>query len=256
VTAFDPLKPQHSLRLKVLACEIFYRELCACAARSTNIVDLQFLSQGLHDIPTEKMVARLQAEIDATDTERYSAILLGFALCNNGILGLGHPSLPLIVPRSHDCIALFLGSRAAYDAYFGANPGTYYKTSGWIERDHENLEDVASEGDSPFGALRTFEEYVEKYGEENAKYLMETLGGLHNYETMAYIDVPQLAPLPYAEDTRRQAEGTGLEFKNLKGDLDWFQRLTDGPWDDADFLVVEPGRRIAPAHDETIMRCE
>ncbi len=138
---FDPLNPQPPLRLKLFACEIFYRELCACVARSPHIIDLQFMTQGLHDLPSEKMADRLQAEIDQVDPERYAAVLLGFALCNNGIEGVGHASLPVIVPRSHDCIALFLGSRDEYNTYFYENPGTYYKTSGWIERDHVNLED-------------------------------------------------------------------------------------------------------------------
>ena len=253
---FDPLDPQRPLRLKLIACEIFYRELCACVASSPNIVDVQFLTQGLHDLKSEKMAARLQREIDAADPERYAAVLLGFALCNNGVVGLGHESLPLVVPRSHDCIALFLGSRAAYDERFGENPGTYYKTSGWIERDHETLEELDEADQSPFGALRTFEEYVEKYGEENARYLMETLGGLHNYSRMAYIDLPGLAPLPYAEETEELAQKTGLSYDLRKGDLGWLRRLTDGPWNEEDFLVVEPGQRIAASHDEAVMRAD
>lgn len=240
----------------MIACEIFHRELCACVARSRNIVDLTFLSQGLHDLKSENMAARVQAEIDKTPPERYAAVLLGFALCNNGIVGLRHDALPLVVPRSHDCIALFLGSRRAYDTTFSENPGTYYKTSGWFERDHENLEDETVDTQSPFGALRTFEQYVEKYGEENARYLTETLGGLQNYDRMAFIDLPDLAPLPYASETRKQAEKTGLRFVLEKGSLQWLQRLADGPWDDGDFLVLPPGRRIAPSHDETILKAE
>ena len=43
--------------------------------------------------------------------------------------------MPLVIPRAHDCIALFMGSRQRYREYFDAHPGTYYRTSGWIERD-------------------------------------------------------------------------------------------------------------------------
>ena len=249
-----PREPYKPLRLRLIACEIFYREICLCAAQSRNIIDLHFLTQGLHDLRSEKMAERLQQEITAVDPQRYAAVLLGFALCNNGIVGLGHPALPLVIPRSHDCIALFLGSRAAYDRYFGENPGTFYKTSGWIERDHENLEELPAESASPFGALRTFEQYVEKYGEENARYLMETLTGLHNYSRMTYVDVPGLCPLPYQEETVEAARKTGLSFDLRKGDLGWLRRLVDGPWDDSDFLVVPPGGRVAAAYDGTIMR--
>ncbi|MBN1867055.1 DUF1638 domain-containing protein [Candidatus Sumerlaeota bacterium] len=249
--------PAEPMRLKLIACEIFYRELCACVASSPNVVDAQFLTQGLHDLGGEKMVARLRTEIDAVDAKKYSAILLGFALCNNGIVGLSHPSLPLVVPRAHDCIALLMGSREAYDAAMREDPGTYYKTSGWIERDHENLEDVSADSQSPLAALRDFEALVAKYGEENARHIVETLGdGLKNYTRMAFIDLPGLAPLPYGEATKDHAEKCGLSFVRMPGDLGWLRRLTDGPWNDEDFLVVEPGRKIAPSHDERVIQVQ
>ena len=254
---FDPLRPESPLRLKLIACEIFYRELCLCVARSPHIVDITFLTQGLHDLRTEKMVERLQKEIDAASAERYDAVLLGFALCNNGIVGLGHAELPLIVPKSHDCIALFLGSRGEYDRVFGENPGTYFKTAGWIERDHENLEETCEEDQSPFGALRSFEEYAEKYGEENARYIMETMGGLHNYSRFMHIEMPGgLGPAKYADETRDLAEKAGFEFALQQGSIAWLRALTDGPWDDDRFLVVAPGRRIAASHDEGVLRSE
>ena len=256
-SAFNPLAPERPLRLRLIACEIFYREICACVAASPNIVDIQFLTQGLHDLKSEKMSARIQEEINAADPEKYAAVILGFALCNNGIIGLGHPTLPVIVPRSHDCIALFMGSHQAYQTYFDGNPGTYYKTAGWMERDHTNLEDTSDETQSPFGPLHTFQAFVERYGEENARYLMETLGtGLQNYSRMSFIDLPGLAPLPYADETRAMAEKLGLTFDQVKGDISWLRRLTDGPWEDEEFLVVPPGKRIAASHGADILRAE
>ena len=38
------------MRLKLIACKIFYRELCAVVARSIHQVDIEFLPKGLHDI--------------------------------------------------------------------------------------------------------------------------------------------------------------------------------------------------------------
>jgi hypothetical protein len=37
--------------LKIIACEIAFREICHVAARSPNLLDLDFLTQGLHDTP-------------------------------------------------------------------------------------------------------------------------------------------------------------------------------------------------------------
>ena len=47
------------LRLCCIACEISYRELCLLTARSRNIIDLDFLPKGLHDIETPDMLERI-----------------------------------------------------------------------------------------------------------------------------------------------------------------------------------------------------
>ena len=55
-------------------------------------------------------------------------------LCNNGVAGLRTKRVSLIVPRTHDCITLLLGSKERYREYFDAHPGTYFHFTGWIER--------------------------------------------------------------------------------------------------------------------------
>ena len=42
------------MRLKLIACEILHRELCAAVARSVNRVDIEFLPKGLHDAGQER----------------------------------------------------------------------------------------------------------------------------------------------------------------------------------------------------------
>ena len=85
-----------------------YRELCAAVARSANLVDIEFLPKGLHDIGQAGMSSRLAEVLSGVDESRYEAILLGYGLCSNGLVGLGHaPINSLVVPRAHDCITLF-----------------------------------------------------------------------------------------------------------------------------------------------------
>jgi len=101
--------------------------------RSTNKVDLEFLSQGLHDIGAAGMQQRMQDAIDAVSDE-YDAIALGYGLCNNGLMNVEARKLPLVIPLAHDCITPISGSRDNYLREFDKEPGTYFKTSGWIER--------------------------------------------------------------------------------------------------------------------------
>jgi hypothetical protein len=239
-------------RYKLIACEILYRELCYCVALSKNIVDLEFLPKGLHDLGEEKMRARLQQTIDGVDAARYQAILLGYALCNNGIRGLASP-LPLVIPRAHDCITLLLGSKERYQEVFHANPGTYFESTGWLERNEVAEGGIADQ----LGLRSSYEDYVRQYGEENAKYLMEVLGdGLRNYSAYAYIGSGIGDFRHYARLTEQDARTRGWSYSRLEGDLGLLRRLVDGRWDEADFLVVPPGKKPAPSHDAGVIRAE
>jgi hypothetical protein len=239
-------------RFKLIACEIMFREISYCASRSRNIVDVTFMTEGLHDMGERKMSTRLQEEIDRVDIAGYEAILLGYGLCNNGIRGV-HARLPLVVPRAHDCITLLMGSKEKYAAYFQANPGTYYKSPGWIEREgnsRQNADSIITQ----LGMSRSYEDYVAKYGEEKARYLMSVLGDwLKNYKKLAYIDTHTGDFQVYKEQTREEARRRGWEYEQIDGSLDLLQRLLDGDWDPAEFLIIPPDRTAAPTFDDGII---
>ncbi|NMA25360.1 MAG: hypothetical protein GX936_06815 [Clostridiales bacterium] len=38
---------KYKKRLKLIACEVLFREICHCAARCSNIVDITFVEKGL-----------------------------------------------------------------------------------------------------------------------------------------------------------------------------------------------------------------
>ncbi len=242
------------MQLKLVSCEIFYREMCAAVARSTNIVDIEFLPKGLHDIGQAGMLQRVQEAIDRVDASRYETILLGYGLCNNGIRGLAARTIPVVIPRAHDCIALFLGSRHRYDEYFHANPGVYFLTSGWIERGQDAGELRQVSIPHQMGMDLSFEEMVAKYGEDNARYLYEQLGDtLRNYTQYTYIEMGIEPDGRFEGKARRQAADRGWKFEKIPGDLSLLQRLLDGPWPDQDFLVLQPGQQVVVRYDDSVI---
>lgn len=241
-------------RFKVIACEILFREVCHCAAQSRQRVDPTFLPKGLHDIGAGPMSTRLQQAIDAVDASAYDAILLAYGLCNNGVCGLRAP-LPLVIPRAHDCITLLLGSRARYQDYFTCHPGTYYQSTGWIERaDAPNSQ--PNSVTAQLGISCNYQDYVAKYGEDNARYLMDMLGDwLKHYNRLAYIDTGFGDFEAYQAATRREAQERGWDYELLHGSTVLLQRLLDGDWDPADFLIAPPHTPIQAAYDDAIMCC-
>lgn len=252
---------ERGTRFRLIACEVSHRECCLAAAVSKNIIDLQFLSQGLHDLESRSMCAHVQEAIDDTRESRYKAILLGFGLCNCGLVGVRARGIPLVLPRAHDCITLFMGSKEVYQQHFNENKGTYFLTTGWVERDQDNLEDTMERDDNmlrKMGLDKTYEEYVATYGEEYARMIMATLTGMEHYQKMLHID---MGIAPEAEQrvighARAEAERRGWEHETLKGRMDLFMELVGGEWDEEKFLIVPPGQTIQQAYDERIVRAE
>ncbi|RPI23835.1 MAG: DUF1638 domain-containing protein [Acidobacteria bacterium] len=246
------------MKLKLISCEILYREMCALVARSQNQVDVEFLPKGLHDLGSSKMVEQLQRTVDAVDPSQYSAILLGYALCGTGLVGLKAPAIPLVLPRAHDCITLFLGSKERYLEYFHTNPGVYFRTTGWIERG-ENLVQLTGHVSihEQLGGNLGYDGLVAKYGEENARYIWDQLGDYTRYyQQLTFIETGVEPNASFEQSAREEANRRGWSFDKLTGNLSLLERLVEGQWDEADFLVVPPGSRIAARYDEKIIEAE
>lgn len=245
------------MRLKLISCEIFYREICAAISRSVNTVDVEFLPKGLHDIGTAAMRERLQGALDRVDGLRYDAILLAYGLCNNGTAALEARTVPIVLPRAHDCIAVFLGSRERYLAYFDSHPGVFFKTTGWIERgtDDGELSQISIQRRTGFDT--SYEELVSRYGKENADYLQEALSSyLKQYRRLTFIEMGIEPDDSFERQAREEAARRGWSFEKIPGDMSLIQRLVDGQWDERDFLILRPGQRVVARYDDGIIAGE
>jgi hypothetical protein len=230
------------VRLKLISCEVLYREMCAAVARSPHQVDLEFLPKGLHDLGGPAMRARLQEAADRVDATQYEAVLLGYALCGNGVAGLVSRTLPLVIPRAHDCIALLMGGRDRYRIYFENHPGVFFRSTGWLERG-QDLDQAAL--------------LIARYGEDNGRYLIEQFNGYQrNYRKLAYIATGLEPDGSFERQAREEAARRGWQFEIIRGDLRLFERLVAGDWDENDFLVVPPGWRVKPTYDGGIIEKE
>jgi hypothetical protein len=234
------------VRRKLIGCEVLCRELCHGLVRSPFVVDAEFLPKALHDAGGPAMRARLQELIDACDPAVYDAVLLGYALCGNGTAGLHARSIPLVIPRAHDCIALLIGSLSRYNDYFQSHPGAYYRSVGWLERG----EDLR-----PFtpGAAHTLQALIEKYGEDNGRYLFNELTSYQtHYTQLTYIRTGLEPDDRFERQAQAEAARRGWSYERIEGSTGIFERLLAGEWTDAEFLVVPPGKRVEARWDGSI----
>ncbi len=226
------------MRLQFVICKVIQREAYLCASRSPNTIDIVTMPQGLHNTP-EKLRSEVQRSLDTTADVQgrpYDAFLLGYGLCSNGIVGLS-AKIPIVVPRGHDCITLLLGSKEKYKQYFDSHRGTYWFSPGWIDTDSQPGKERHE---------RTLRQYIEKYGHDNAKFLMETeQSWLKEYNWATYIDWGFANAEKEKQFTKDAAAFLNWNYDKIEGDPSLLQRLLDGQWNESDFLIVKPGQEIS-----------
>ena len=212
----------------ILACRVFQNWLEHLLPEGFD-EDITFFDYALHQVP-KKLRQTIQDSINSI--EQPSLIVLGYGLCGNGLHEIQAGRHTLLIPRTDDCIAIILGSYQAYRREFDNEPATYYLSKGWLEG-----------GSTPLVEHR---EYVEKYGEKKAEWLMDYQ--YHNYKRLALI-VQNAQDLetyrPAAQEVARYCERWGLRYDELVGTDVMLRRLIEiaASLDraDDDFLVVPPG---------------
>ena len=207
------------MRLKAIFCEVLARQAYYVAALSPHVIDIELVRKGLHNEP-DTLRAELQRKLDAVQEGQYDAIAMGYGLCSNSIEGIVCPHTPMIVPRAHDCITLYLGSAERYAQEFRQNPGTYWFTADYIERGGDDNRISLGAGDDK-DMSKTYQEYVEKYGQDNADYLMEVMGAWkQHYNRAAYIDTQEIRLPDYTGDVKDLASAQRVEFRAYGGQPD------------------------------------
>jgi hypothetical protein len=212
----------YSARRRVIACATVVEEMLPFLPAD---VPYEILDFGLHLRP-DGLKGTLQEKINQASPTA-DVLLLGYGLCSMAVVGLKATTATLVIPRVDDCIAIFLGSRAAYCAQAAKEPGTYYLTKGWIE--------VA---DSPF---EEYQRLVEKYGEARADRMISLT--LKNYTRLGFINTGPHDLERYRAYARRTAEKFHLRYEEIDGSPALVKKLIAGPWD-GEFVVVPPGETI------------
>ena len=236
---------QKAPNLCVITCAVMETEVEAFLESFPPIARYIKMQQGLHNEP-EKLQRKLQHAIDEAEADpAVQRIALVYGLCSKGIEGLRVARCTLAVARAHDCITLLLGSRERYDQYTKQNPGTYWYSPGW-NRHH-----------TPPGQQRyekLLSEYREKYGDDNAEFLMETeQHWFSTYDRAAYVHLTVGATQDDKNYTKQCADWLDWNYDEQAGDPQLLKDLITGNWDDDRFLVIQPNQAIRMTGDQNIV---
>ena len=225
-----------------IGCGVLGPDINHVATEHHLTLKKKMLPGGLHNTPG-LLRKKLQESIDSAAADNSCArIIIGYGLCGKGTVGIRAPQdIPLVFPKVHDCIALFLGSDRAYHEEFQKFPGTFYISTGWC-LEHEKSSEAGEEriwvGTEAMGS----QEIAEKYGAKSGQEIIDFFTTWHgNYQRAAFIDTGIGKAGQYAKTAQRMAEKYNWKYQAIKGSLSLLTQLLTVTESDEQILVVPPG---------------
>jgi hypothetical protein len=235
-------------KVALLACSVFEQEIALLTRGAEHIVKTRFFEMGLHDRP-DHLRTTLQHQLEEVDARNdIEAIVLAYGLCGRGTAGLRPLRHKLVIPRAHDCIAVFMGSKEAYAEHQRRCPTCYYYTPGWNRNRRVP-------GPEKLAAMKT--ELAKKFDANDVAFLIETereQWAQHN--TATYLDLGTDNAESEADYARRCADWLGWKFEHIHGDAVLLRDSLWGNWDNDRFQIVQPGEQLAHSANEKILCAE
>ncbi|ONI39638.1 hypothetical protein AN639_02480 [Candidatus Epulonipiscium fishelsonii] len=248
------------MRLAFVGCSIFSREIGYSISKSKNLVHSFFLEQGLHNTPdilrqtiqdTINKIEEIDKKEKSSHGEKrrgYDAIIIGYGLCSNGVVGLTSSRLPIVIPRCDDCMALFLGSQEKYLDLFQNSSGIYWYSKPWMENGVMPCKEYFQ---------KLYEHYLQEYEDEDtAQYLVEQESGyITQYSNLYFIKSSIYEDEQEAETAKQIAKEFEWEYNEAPSSMAFISSLVEGDWDDR-FLVCNPGQKVAPEYTGLKIKAE
>ncbi|HUO60125.1 MAG TPA: DUF1638 domain-containing protein [Candidatus Acidoferrales bacterium] len=213
------------MRVSVIACQVMVDQLRSFLPEDVR-VDVFSMSQ---HIRPERLKRRLQQAIDRVDGH-CEAILLGFALCSNAVIGLSARKSLLVLPKMHDCVGVFLGSHETYLQEMAREPA-FFLSRGYIRG-------FKIDQNGPFELSKI----AERLGEERVEKIIGQ--SLKPYKRLVYLETGNGHELEsdrqYAQELARRF---GMKYEEKRGTSELLQRMIRGDWGE-DFVIVYPGQEV------------
>lgn len=211
-----------------IVCDTVYAE---CKSLIPLDMKVEVLPFSLHSRP-EYLKNRLQEVIDRIPDEARS-ILLGFGLCSHAVVGLRSEKTRLILPRIHDCIALFCGSQECLANYAEEELGTLYLTKRFIEAE-----------DGTYHLLE-YDAYEKKYGKRKAETYIGMV--LKSYKCAAFLETGEYESDTYKHIVKKFCKTYSLVYKDIAGTQDLMKLLVSSsasPEKSSQLIYKKPGECV------------
>ena len=207
----------------LVACETLKQELNLVMRKRACTLPVHWIDAGRHAWP-DKLRESIQETLDGLPGGRTVLLLFGF--CGNAMVGVNSGMHTLVVPRTADCIPLFIGSQKERDSY---GTGTYFFTEGYFN----------SGGSIASDASRV----VQRYGEKRGLHIFKKM--FCHYRDFAVIDTGAFDVSELLTKVTQFAAQIDIPVKVIPGNLRLIDALLSRNWPEGDFLIVKPGVSVS-----------
>lgn len=209
---------RRGMNIKIIACEVMKEELLSIKALHNTHIN--FIPMGFHLYP-EKLHVELEGML--LQSSGFDRVILAFGLCGGAARNLKAPGSILTITRVHDCIPILLGSSEVFKLR-QQEKGTFYLSCGWFKSD-KNI-------------LSEHKRLADKYGEVRAQKVTAKI--YSSYRRILFIYTGHPEEKNCYSKSQETAQLLGLKFQTTVGRREYFEKIINGPWEDAEFINVEP----------------
>ena len=118
------------LRIAVIACDIFQKELDLLIGDDPEVVHKEYLEFALHDHPDD-LKAKILEKVGALEG-KVDVVFLGYAVCQSLKGIVNELPIPAVMLDADDCIGVFL-TPLEYANEKEKCPGTWFNSPRWAE---------------------------------------------------------------------------------------------------------------------------
>jgi len=223
------------MKILGIVCGVLEEIFTKTAQKSENDIQIRIIDKHLHTEP-DKLRVELQKFLDNL-TETFDFVVLGFGLCGGALNGLKSGKHTLVIPKSHDCITFYLGSKERYNEMVDKYENKcYWFTPSFFKQEYLPVKSFND---------KKWQDYADKYDEDTADYLMEIeLAPLKNYTHLMLVDdfsAPTEGMAGFAEQTANEYNWKIGVFDVV---YDMFDMFFKGTYDENVFLTVLPENTV------------
>ncbi|MGL4393051.1 MAG: DUF1638 domain-containing protein [Fusobacteriaceae bacterium] len=230
--------------IKIISCNIFENMLQKILKEKSFQFEVKYIGMENHVVPS-KLKELIVKEIRETEADKkYSKIILLYGLCGNAIEGIDS-SLPIIVPKAHDCCAIFLESGKKFYENFSERLSAEWYTTDYLEK-IEELKKVDENFKMNY-SRNSLDFYIEKYGDDNGRYLFDILS--NNKKEIIFIETMSENDEKNINYLKKQYECVEI----VKGGKAFIEKLLEEKKVDDEVLYLKAGEKITPTYDENVI---